>query len=113
MTGASDARVAGRRVRLLEELERIRRTLASDPDVLQLTVFGFLTSAAVHEWSDLDLAVVMRTGLGFVDRALELRRRLGPQVGVDLLVYSWSPARTRSATSGRSSRRRPGTCWFP
>lgn len=30
----------------------------------------------------------MRAGLGFVDRALELRRRLGPQVGVDLLVYT-------------------------
>lgn len=88
MTGTTDTRVAARRARLVEELERVRRILAEDPDVLQLTVFGSLAAAAVHEWSDLDLVVVMRTGLGFVDRALELRRRLRPQVGVDLLVYT-------------------------
>lgn len=88
MAGTSDTRAARRRARLAEELERVRRALAEDPDVLQLTVFGSLASAAVHEWSDLDLAVVMRTRLGFLDRALELRRRLEPQVGVDLLVYT-------------------------
>jgi predicted nucleotidyltransferase len=78
----------GRRQKLLAELERIRRVLAEDPRVLRLGLFGSLASGAVHEWSDLDLVVVMRTELPFVDRAVQLGRRLDPQVGLDLVVYT-------------------------
>lgn len=77
-----------RRDRLGEELERIRRILAGDPRVLHLTVFGSLAAGEVHEWSDLDLAVVVESEQPFVDRALELRKRLSPSVGLDLLVYT-------------------------
>lgn len=38
--------------------------------------------------SDLDLLVVWDTPLGFLERTLELYRRLQPRVAADLLVYT-------------------------
>lgn len=88
MSSASEKGAAQRRDRLLAELERIRRILADDPRVLHLTLFGSLTGGVVHDWSDLDLAVVAESKQQFAERAVELRRRLRPRVGLDVLVYT-------------------------
>ncbi len=82
------AQAEARYRRLMEELERFRRLLAEDPDVLHLTLFGSLANGRVHEWSDLDLAVVMRTEERFSQRAVTLARRLRPAVGTQFLVYT-------------------------
>jgi len=84
-----DRQAVQRRDQLLAELERIRRILADDPRVLHLTVFGSLAVGQVHDWSDLDLAVVVVEGeRQFADRALDLRKRLRARVGLDVLVYT-------------------------
>ena len=91
-TQTSDATQA-RRARLQAELERLRALLAADPRVRRLYVFGSFATEAVHEWSDLDVIVVMETGARFSERAPEIRRRLRPTVGIDILVYT--PAELR------------------
>jgi HEPN domain-containing protein/predicted nucleotidyltransferase len=82
-----------RRKRLQAELERLRALLAADPRVRRLVVFGSFAMGETHEWSDLDVAVVMDTDARFSERALEIRRRLRPTVGMDILVYT--PAELR------------------
>ncbi len=82
------ADVEERRERLQAELERVRRVLAQDRRVHRLLLFGSLATGEVHEWSDLDLVVIMETPLGFVDRGLEVRRLLRPRVGTDIVVYT-------------------------
>ncbi len=84
----SQAAVEERRERLRTELERVRQVLAADPWVRRLFLFGPLATAEVHEWSDLDLVVVMETPLGFLDRGLEVRRLVRPGVGTDIVVYT-------------------------
>lgn len=79
---------ARRWTRLRQELERIRRVLAQDPAVLQLRVFGSMASGRVHEWSDLDLLVIMRSSEPFVSRLASLATVTRPQVGVQFLVYT-------------------------
>ena len=80
--------VEERRERLWSELERVRQVLAEDSRVRRLFLFGSLATGEVHEWSDLDLVVIMDTPLGFVDRGLEVRRLLRPRVGTDVVVYT-------------------------
>ena len=77
-----------RRERLWSELQRVRQVLAQDPRVHRLFLFGSLATGEVHEWSDLDLVVIMDTPLGFVDRGLEVRRLVRPGVGTDIVVYT-------------------------
>jgi predicted nucleotidyltransferase len=58
-----------RRKRLQAELERLRALLAADPRVRRLVVFGSFATGETHEWSDLDVAVVMDTDARFSERA--------------------------------------------
>ncbi len=80
--------IEARGERLLAELERLRQLLAPDPRVRGVVVFGSLATGEVHAWSDLDVVVVMDTQDRFVERISEIRRRLRPRVGMDLLVYT-------------------------
>ncbi len=82
------AQVEARRRRLMAELKRLRQLLAPDPRVRGVVVFGSLATGEVHAWSDLDVVVVMDTQDRFVERISEVRRRLQPRVGLDLLVYT-------------------------
>jgi HEPN domain-containing protein/predicted nucleotidyltransferase len=82
-----------RRKRLQAELDRLRALLAADPRARRLYVFGSFATETVHEWSDLDVVVVMDTAAPFIERALEIHRRLRPTVGMDILVYT--PAELR------------------
>ena len=72
----------------MAELERLRALLAQDPRARRLFLFGSLATGEVHEWSDLDVVVVMETADRFIDRVLEIRRRLRPRVGLDVVVYT-------------------------
>ncbi len=84
MPAASEAR----RAALERELERLRQLLAADPRVRRLFLFGSLATGTVHEWSDLDVLVVMETDPPFIRRAREIRERLRPAVGMDIIVYT-------------------------
>ena len=72
MAQATPLEASDRRTRLRQELERIRQVLSTEPTVLQLRVFGSVATGRVHEWSDRDLFVVMRSSEPFVSRSARL-----------------------------------------
>ena len=56
--------------------------------VQRVVLFGSLARGQPGLTSDLDLIIVWDTPLGFVERTVELYRRLQPRVPTDLLVYT-------------------------
>lgn len=88
MAQATPLEASDRHTRLRQELDRIRQMLAEDPAVLQLRVFGSVATGRVHEWSDLDLFVIMRSSEPFVSRLAKLATLTRPQIGVQFLAYT-------------------------
>jgi predicted nucleotidyltransferase len=54
----------------------------------RIILFGSLASGQVHEWSDLDLAVIAETDLPFFERLRHITEWVRPTVGMDVLVYT-------------------------
>jgi predicted nucleotidyltransferase len=83
-----------RRAVLLEELERITPLLVEQYHASRIILFGSLGTERckrgnwIHEWSDIDLAVVACTQAKFSDRIGEVLRLLQPRVGLNVLVYT-------------------------
>jgi predicted nucleotidyltransferase len=77
---------------LTEEVRRIRRILVEQYRAERVILFGSLATDcpadAVHDASDIDLAVVKPTGARFVDRVREALDLVEPRAGVNLLVYT-------------------------
>ena len=77
------------RKQLLErELARYLRVLAKEGDSERVIVFGSLATGKVQPWSDIDLVIVQKTSLPFLQRLRRVRRLLRPRVGTDILVYT-------------------------
>lgn len=70
-----------------EEIERLTR-IAPELGVQRMILFGSAARGEPGLASDLDLLVVWDTSLGFLERTVELYRRLKPKVAMDLLVYT-------------------------
>jgi predicted nucleotidyltransferase len=82
-----------RRALLLQELERIKRVLLEQYHPERIILFGSLARPKrepdyLHEWSDIDLAIVKSTPLGSMDRIREVMDLLQPNVGVNAFVYT-------------------------
>ena len=83
-----------RRAVLLEELERIKPLLIEQYRASRIILFGSLATERrgrgnwIHEWSDIDLAVVAPTQAKFSDRIGEVLRLVRPRVGLNVLVYT-------------------------
>lgn len=73
---------------LWREAERLT-SLAAELGVRRVILFGSLTRMDEPGLtSDLDLLIVWDTPLGFLERTVDLYRRLQPCVATDLLVYT-------------------------
>ena len=72
---------------LWHEVERVT-AVASKLGVQRIILFGSLLKRKPGLLSDLDLLIVWDTSLGFLERTVELYRRLQPCVSTDLLVYT-------------------------
>jgi predicted nucleotidyltransferase len=62
--------------------------LSARPDVQLVVLFGSYAAGRKDLFTDLDLLVVMRSSLGFVERTARLYADLRPRVDMDLLVYT-------------------------
>lgn len=92
--------VFDRRETLLRELDRIKKILLDTYRPERIIVFGSLANDcglhpggperpdAVHEWSDIDLAIVKVTPLRFVDRIREVMDLVKPRVGLNVVVFT-------------------------
>ena len=77
------------RKRLLEEeLNRIVEVLKRNFDPEKILLFGSLADGNIHEWSDIDLVIVKKTGKRPLDRILEASRLINPTIGIDLFIYT-------------------------
>lgn len=72
---------------LRRELVRLTKA-AAKAGVQRVILFGSLLHGEPSLHSDLDLLIVWDTPLPFLERTVELYRRLQPQVATDLLVYT-------------------------
>jgi predicted nucleotidyltransferase len=72
---------------LWDEVDRLT-TAASKLGVRQIVLFGSLLRGEPGLTSDLDLLIVWDTPLDFLERTVELYRRLQPRVATDFLVYT-------------------------
>jgi predicted nucleotidyltransferase len=77
-----------RKTILQQVLQRLVGILKASRNTEKIVLFGSLSSGTVREDSDLDLVVVEQTASPFWQRQREMRRRLRPRIGVDLLVYT-------------------------
>ncbi len=75
------------RMEMEEELSRLVEMLKA-MGVQRIILFGSMARGEAGLGSDLDLLVIWDTPLGFLERTVELYRRLQPRVAVDLLVYT-------------------------
>lgn len=76
------------------EVRRITRILIDDYHPERLMLFGSLAAAMrdgrdwVHEWSDIDLAIVKRTASRFSERVGEVLRLVQPRAALNVVVYT-------------------------
>jgi predicted nucleotidyltransferase len=68
-------------------VEQLRQALARF-GCERAILFGSAARGDVHEGSDLDVLVVKRTDLPFVERPRELYALLAPGLAIDALVYT-------------------------
>ncbi|WP_448605302.1 nucleotidyltransferase domain-containing protein [Thermoflexus hugenholtzii] len=77
------------RRRMLEEgLQRFVEILRREIDPERIILFGSLRTGEIGPWSDIDLAIVMRTDQPFIERLHAIRRLLQPRAATDLLVHA-------------------------
>lgn len=86
------------RQRLRTRRERYRRALEMEAERLaelagalgaeRVVLFGSVAEGDPGLASDLDLLIIWDTPLGFLERTVEMYRRLQPRVAADLLVYT-------------------------
>ncbi|MBI5842427.1 MAG: nucleotidyltransferase domain-containing protein [Chloroflexi bacterium] len=78
-----------KRRRLLQrELKRWLPLLIENFKPERIIVFGSFAANRVSEWSDVDLVIVHKTNLPFLQRAKAAMLLTQPKVGVDFLIYS-------------------------
>jgi predicted nucleotidyltransferase len=79
---------AERYKKLTQALDQILATLITEYEPEKIILFGSLATGEVHEWSDIDLAIIKDTLKRFVERSEEVALLCLASVGVDYLVYT-------------------------
>jgi len=86
--------VFDREVVLRRELKRIKKVLVDEYRPERIILFGSLAEEMsdnvdrIHQWSDIDLAIIKETPRGFTDRIGDVLRLVEPRVGLNVLVYT-------------------------
>lgn len=77
-----------RKKELKQELDRIVKILVERYKPEKIILFGSLVSGKIHEWSDIDLAIVKNTRKRFIDRGYEVALLTDPEIAIDFFVYT-------------------------
>ena len=73
---------------LQKELKRITEIIIKKYIPDKIILFGSLANGKVHEWSDIDLAIIKETNARFIDRLHKVHLMAEPNVGVNFIVYT-------------------------
>ncbi len=77
-----------RKQQLQQELDRIIPILRDRYQPEKVIAFGSAIEGDVHEWSDLDLAIIKDTPKRFIDRLIEVALLVRSTIATDYLVYT-------------------------
>ena len=77
-----------RKTQLEKELKRVVEIIVRDYKPQRVILFGSLAQGTVHEWSDIDLAIVKDTPRRFLDRLREIFLLTRPSVSLNVAVYT-------------------------
>lgn len=77
-----------RKAQLERELTRATKLIVRNYHPQRVILFGSLARGRVHEWSDIDLAIVKETRRRFLDRIGDVLRRVRPHVAFNVVVYT-------------------------
>jgi len=83
LSSAAQARKAA----LEAELRRILPIIIDKYQPEKIILFGSLATGEVHEWSDIDLAIIKETELGYFDRLLAFKQLLDADLATDVFIY--------------------------
>lgn len=81
-------KISQRQKQLKKELDRIVKILVKDYQPEKIILFGSLVSGRLHEWSDIDLAIIKKTNKKFYQRIGEASALISHHFPLDLLVYT-------------------------
>lgn len=88
MPEKSNSKAALARKEALEaELDRILPIIIEKYQPEKIILFGSLATGEVHEWSDIDLAIIKETPLNYFERLLELNRMIDSHLATDVFIY--------------------------
>ncbi len=76
-----------RETALKAELARILPLIIEKYQPEKIILFGSLATGEVHEWSDIDLAIIKETDLYDYDRLFELKRLVNCDLATDVFIY--------------------------
>jgi len=76
-----------RKTALEAELDRILPIIISNYQPDKIILFGSLATGDVHEWSDIDLAIIKESELNYFDRLLEFKKLLHCKLATDVFIY--------------------------
>jgi len=77
-----------RKAQLERELARIIEILVRDYKPERIILFGSLAKGNLHDWSDIDIAVIKDTPRRFLDRISDVLLLTRPEVGLNIVVYT-------------------------
>lgn len=77
-----------RKIQLERELKRIVEIIVREYRPQRMILFGSLAQGNVHEWSDIDLAIVKDTQRRFIARIGDIFRLVHPQLSLNVVVYT-------------------------
>ncbi|MFQ6114578.1 MAG: nucleotidyltransferase family protein, partial [bacterium] len=76
-----------RKAALEAELARILPIIIEKYEPEKIILFGSLATGEVHEWSDIDLAIIKEIKLNYFDRLLEFKKLLDVKLGTAVFIY--------------------------
>lgn len=81
------AEALARKADLEVELSRILPIIINHYRPEKIILFGSMATGDVHEWSDIDLAIVKETNLNYFDRLFQIKRLIRSELATDVFIY--------------------------
>lgn len=76
-----------RKAALQAELKRILPIIIEKYQPEKIILFGSLATGDVHEWSDIDLAIIKETKLNYFERLLEFKKLFHSKLATEVFIY--------------------------
>ncbi len=80
--------VQTRKQQLQDELDRILPIIRDQYQPEKIIAYGSFVCGDIHQWSDLDIAIVKKTDDRFLDRLKNVAFLIHSRIATDVLVYT-------------------------